>query len=322
MKPRIRTIKPEAHLDEDLWDAEQETGLPLFRAFTGLWCHADREGRFEWRPRPLKAGILPYWEGDFSRVLDALATRGFIVKYASGGREYGYIRTFKGHQFINNREPASSLPDPQETVSSCEDARVTGASPTRDGRAPDAPIPSLPDPDPFPKGGAGGNPEPEPTRLPTRRADAERIPIELRCRLALRNPHDADHASPGQWPEVRAVAQAFHAAMGFGKPRLGGMGDSGVRAIVERFAEGYGLDELERAMAAAPSQPMFQGGKPKGLASLTAEVVRRLVEGTPRVPEGPDAETAAAARKAAEARRAESLRRAREELRANQEAES
>lgn len=167
MKPRIRTIKPEAHIDEHLWDAEQETGLPLFRAFTGLWCHADREGRFEWRPRPLKAGILPYWEGDFSRVLDALATRGFVVKYVSGGREYGYIRTFKDHQFINNREPASSLPDPEEAESFEEDPRVTDASTTGESRVPDAPIRSrsrsrsVPDPDPVPRGGAGGGPETE-----------------------------------------------------------------------------------------------------------------------------------------------------------------
>lgn len=165
------------------------------------------------------------------------------------------------------------------------------------------------------RGGAGGGPEPEPTRLPTSRADAERIPIELRCRLALQNPHDADHASPGQWPEVRAVAEAFHAAMGFRKPRLGGMSDAGVRAIIERFAEGYGPDELVRAVAAAPGQPMFRDGRPKGLASLTAEVVRRLVEGAPKTQGDPAAtDAAAAARRAAEQRREESRRRAREEL--------
>lgn len=140
MKPRIRSIKPEVHLDEVLWDLEQETGLPIFRAFTGMWNMADREGRFEWRPRALKAAILPYWEGDFSRVLDALATRGFVVRYAVDGREYGVVRTFSKHQAINNKEPASSLPappnqPPEMTNESTRDARVTNASPAPLGKA-------------------------------------------------------------------------------------------------------------------------------------------------------------------------------------------
>jgi hypothetical protein len=131
VRGRIRTIKPESLLDEELWDLEVETGLPVFRAFVGLWTQADREGRFEWRPRPLKAAILPYWEGDFSRVLDALTTRGFLVKYASGGREYGAVRTFKRHQVINNREQASELPAP-------EDSGAVSAPSTRPPRVDDA----------------------------------------------------------------------------------------------------------------------------------------------------------------------------------------
>jgi hypothetical protein len=112
MRAHIRSVKPEALSDEALWDLEQETGLPIFRAFVGLWTQADREGRFEWRHRPLKAAVLPYWDGDFSRVLDALASRGFVVKYVVDDREYGLVRSFKKHQLINNREAASILPPP------------------------------------------------------------------------------------------------------------------------------------------------------------------------------------------------------------------
>lgn len=118
---RIRTIKPEAFLDEDLWDLGEESGLPVFQAFVGLWTQADREGRFEWSPRRLKVAILPYWEGDFSRVLDALCTRGFLVKYASGTRVYGSIRTFKKHQVINNKERKSEIPAPTENLSDSSD---------------------------------------------------------------------------------------------------------------------------------------------------------------------------------------------------------
>lgn len=131
---RIRTIKPEAFLDEELWDAEIETGLPLFRAFTGLWTQADREGRFQWRPRKLKAAILPYWEGDFSRVLDALTTRRFVVKYASNDDVFGWVRTFTKHQIVNNREVASEIPPPPaeatEYAVSTRAPRVDDACPT------------------------------------------------------------------------------------------------------------------------------------------------------------------------------------------------
>ena len=140
---RIRSIKPEIHLDEDLWDAEEETGLPLFRAFTGLWGQADREGRFEWRPRKLKAGVLPYSNDDFSRVLDALTTRGFVVRYKVGEREYGWVRTFTRHQVINGREAASILPAPPDDVhktsgatsASTPGGRVDDASSTREAHA-------------------------------------------------------------------------------------------------------------------------------------------------------------------------------------------
>lgn len=116
MRGRQRLVKPEIHSDADLWDAEIETGLPLFRAFVGLWNFSDREGRFEWKPRQLKALILPFWDGDFTRVLDALGTRRFIVRYASGDGVFGLVRTFHKHQSINGRESPSELPTPPKNV--------------------------------------------------------------------------------------------------------------------------------------------------------------------------------------------------------------
>lgn len=110
---RIRTVKPKLFTHEALYDAEYESGLPLRLAFIGLFTEADREGRFQWRPRTLKAAILPFDDLDFSRVLDALATRGFLVKYASrSGEILGAIPTFRHHQAINNKEPASELDAP------------------------------------------------------------------------------------------------------------------------------------------------------------------------------------------------------------------
>lgn len=138
MRGRIRSVKPELFTDEKLWDLSVDTGLPVTQAFVGLWCFADKEGRFEWRPRALKTAILPYWDGDFARVLDALTTRGFVVKYASGDREYGFIRTFKAHQVLNNREKDSELPAPPESAdiprTSTREPRVNDASESREPR--------------------------------------------------------------------------------------------------------------------------------------------------------------------------------------------
>lgn len=121
MRQRIRTIKPEFFSHEVLFDAERETGLPLRLAFIGLWTCCDREGRFEWRPRPLKTHIMPYDDVDFSRVLDALATRGFVVKYSSGAREYGSIPSWRRHQVVNNKEAASEIPESGEVIVISED---------------------------------------------------------------------------------------------------------------------------------------------------------------------------------------------------------
>jgi hypothetical protein len=136
---RIRTVKPETFEHEVLFDAEKETGLPLRVAWIGLWTQCDRRGRFLWRPRQLKANILPYDDLDFERVLDALWTHGFLVKYASDGNTYGCIPTWDKHQFINNKEKESELPEPTtETLVLIE---KSNASVTREGRVLHAPFP-------------------------------------------------------------------------------------------------------------------------------------------------------------------------------------
>ncbi|MGW8286347.1 MAG: hypothetical protein ACWGPR_11585 [Candidatus Deferrimicrobiaceae bacterium] len=118
----IRSIKPEALKDADLWDLEVETGLPIFRAFAGLWCQADREGRFKWKPRELKIEVLPFWDGDFGEVLDALARAGFVRRYEVDGRVYGHVRSFLDHQRPNAREAKSKIPPPP--VDACTETHV------------------------------------------------------------------------------------------------------------------------------------------------------------------------------------------------------
>lgn len=132
---RIRTVKPELFKHEDLYDLEETSGLPIRVAFIGLFTCCDREGRFKWRPRTLKLDVLPHDNVDFSRVLDALGTRGFIRKYEVEGEEYGVIPTFSKHQVINNRESDSDIPAPAESsyisIASTREARVDDATATR-----------------------------------------------------------------------------------------------------------------------------------------------------------------------------------------------
>jgi hypothetical protein len=131
---RIRTVKPELFTHEELFDLELDSGLPIRFAFAGLFTCCDKAGRFKWKPRTLKLAVLPHDEIDFSRVLDALSTRGFIVKYALDGVEYGFIPTWDKHQVLNNRETESDLPEPDESLyistTSTRDARVDDATGT------------------------------------------------------------------------------------------------------------------------------------------------------------------------------------------------
>lgn len=136
-------MKPELAAHEGLYDAEIETGLPLRFAWCMLFTVADREGRFVWRPRTLKAQVLPHDDVDFSRVLDAWMTRGFIRKYRVNDEWFGWIPSFTKHQVINNRESPSDIPPIEEAdeefqcvaVESTRGARVDDASGTREVHA-------------------------------------------------------------------------------------------------------------------------------------------------------------------------------------------
>jgi hypothetical protein len=114
---RIRTIKPEFFTHAELADLEFDTSLPVRLAFIGLWCAADRDGRFKWDARRLGVQILPYDEVDFDAILEALLSAGFIDRYEVEGRTYGCVPSFSRHQVINNREPDSLIPSSDGTIS-------------------------------------------------------------------------------------------------------------------------------------------------------------------------------------------------------------
>jgi hypothetical protein len=117
---RIRPVKPETFLNEDLFDLERVSKLPVRLAYMGLWTVTDREGRFEWQPRQPKTGILPHDRLYFAKVLDVLERSGRVERYTVDGREYEWIRSWKRHQVINNKERQSVILDaPGEAMPDC-----------------------------------------------------------------------------------------------------------------------------------------------------------------------------------------------------------
>jgi hypothetical protein len=145
---RIRTVKPEFFRHYGLYQAEKETRLPLRVAFAGLWTAADREGRFRWDPPNLKLDCLPYDEIDFSKVLEALRIKEFVVRYQVGDGTYGYIPSWKRHQVINQREAQSVIPEPEAPAGAdtCMHVQVSGERKGREGEMEGREAPSAPPP--------------------------------------------------------------------------------------------------------------------------------------------------------------------------------
>lgn len=107
---RLRTLKPGFFKNEDLLELS-----PLARLlFAGMWCLADREGRFEDRPKRIKHELLPADDCDGEQLFDQLAARGFILRYEVRGERYVQIVNFKKHQTPHQKERASTIPGPAQ----------------------------------------------------------------------------------------------------------------------------------------------------------------------------------------------------------------
>lgn len=103
---RIRTIKPEYFLDDELARLH-----PLTRIlFIGLWCLADKAGRLEDKPPRIKVQVLPYDKHDIEAELDVLAKNRFIIRYQVEGRRYIQVSTFSKHQRVHHTEKESEIP--------------------------------------------------------------------------------------------------------------------------------------------------------------------------------------------------------------------
>lgn len=105
---RTRNIKP-GFFTNDLLGEIHPLGRILF---AGLWCQADRLGIVEYRPRRLKAEILPFDDADVSSLVAELEARGFVQRFQADGSEWLSITKFTAHQSPHPREPSLNLTIP------------------------------------------------------------------------------------------------------------------------------------------------------------------------------------------------------------------
>lgn len=106
---RARNIKPGFFKNDVLVEMSFSTRL----LFIGLWCIADREGRFEDRPKKIKMELFPMDDVDVDAAIGELATGGFLVRYEVAGKRYVQIYNFAKHQVPHHKEVASEIPAPE-----------------------------------------------------------------------------------------------------------------------------------------------------------------------------------------------------------------
>ena len=78
--------------------------------YLGLLGLADREGRLEERPFPIKVQTIPYYNCDIVELLTALHNHELITRYEVDGKNYIEILDFKNHQNIHLKEAVSNIP--------------------------------------------------------------------------------------------------------------------------------------------------------------------------------------------------------------------
>jgi hypothetical protein len=136
---RARFIRPEFFTDEKVSD------LPFGAAllFTGIWCHSDLRGVFEYSPRVLRGLIFPMRDGietgTVAEWLQQLESLAMVGHFEAEGKQWGYVRNWFKYQQINGREreigsrrpiPPTSGPDGDTLGTGQGHARAASPSPT------------------------------------------------------------------------------------------------------------------------------------------------------------------------------------------------
>lgn len=144
---RLRTINPQAALDEDV--ATMTIWGRLLWAY--LPCHADRLGRLKDSAFTLKAAVFPADNVDVEGLLCELAERRHIIRYEVGGRKFIQIRSFLAHQHPHKNESESTIPPaPGDSLGIVEPPAEDTREISRAQQVLALPAPADPDPDPDP----------------------------------------------------------------------------------------------------------------------------------------------------------------------------
>lgn len=110
---------------------------PLTRIlFQGLWCHSDRRGVLEDRPKRLKTLILPFDDHDVDAALTVLASKRdssgvpLIVRYSAGGFRLIWVPKLSKRNSPHPREAPNDFPLPtQEQIDGLTPKPASGAEP-------------------------------------------------------------------------------------------------------------------------------------------------------------------------------------------------
>lgn len=245
---RSRNIKPGFFTNDDLGELD-----PLARLlFAGLWCHADREGRLEDRPRKFKAEILPYDDCDVNDLLNQLQKKDFLLRYFIGNKKYIQILNFKKHQNPHIKEAASIIPAPEEYGAGIRQEQVREQpKPERAGLIPDS-LNLIPD---------SFNPIPDSlhSNAPEKKSGAAKLKSETPLQVACRQ----------TW---LAYAKAYQARYSV-EPVINAKVRSQIKMFVERI--GY-VDSPAVAAYFVESNAQFfvMKGHPVGLLLADAEKLR------------------------------------------------
>ena len=116
--PRIRSIKPQFWLDENLGGISRDARL----LYIGLWNLSDDQGVFEWRSAKIKIQLFPY-DTDITPTiieewLTLLTETRDIFKFNFNSHVFGYIKSFLEHQEIKKPSKWIFAPVPPELKNS------------------------------------------------------------------------------------------------------------------------------------------------------------------------------------------------------------
>lgn len=104
---RIRSIHPGLFTDESY----MSLSLAAKAIWPGVWCEADDNGVFEWKPITLKAKLLPADNVDMAELMAETLKHGLTIQFSHEGKQYGVIKGFLRWQRPKN--PSHRYPFPK-----------------------------------------------------------------------------------------------------------------------------------------------------------------------------------------------------------------